>query len=102
MAKLDVKALEDQALVAKLEELRHSLVKGRFALAMNRLENTASLRVVRQDIARAEGELRRRELAAGLGKGSLKSSHRTKGIRGGASVEAAAGGFLAGMLDDKQ
>ena len=44
--------MDDAALVSELATQEHALVRARFALSMNRLDNTASVRVVRRDIAR--------------------------------------------------
>lgn len=90
--------MDDSALVRTLAEKQRELVQGRFALSMNRLENTASLRTVRRDIARINGELRRREISEGLPKDSLLAKHRVD-LRtlASASSESASGGLLADL-----
>lgn len=94
-------ALEDAALVKELAVQQRSLVQARFALSMNRLDNTATVRTIRRDIARIRTELRRRELAAGANKDSLVAQHRVdvKSL-GGGSESGSAGGLLA-SVDEK-
>lgn len=93
--------IADADLVRTLAEKQHALVTARFAHSMSRLENTSTLRVIRRDIARLKTELRKRELAAGLGRDALLAQHAVapEVARGGSSEEGASGGFLAGVVD---
>ncbi len=81
-------SLETAALVGQLGQLETDLTKGQFQLASRKLENTASLRKIRTDIARIKTELRRREIAEGLGKASLEASAKPVAISGGAAEAA--------------
>lgn len=91
--------MDDAALVSELATQEHALVRARFALSMNRLDNTASVRVVRRDIARIKTEIRRREVAQGLSKDSILRSHRAEPVAVGGDEGAAKGGFLKGVVD---
>lgn len=91
--------LEDAALVAHLEQAHRDLVRAQFALAASRLENTASLKGMRAAIARAETEIRRREIGASLPKNTLRAKFRGSFVPNDAAEEAAAGGFLADVVD---
>ncbi len=91
--------LEDKVLVQTLSEKETALVRARFSHAMGRLENTASLRVIRKDIARIRTEVRRRELAQGLAKDALVAQYRTRVTGAGAGESSSAGGFLKGLVD---
>jgi|JI6StandDraft_1071083.scaffolds.fasta_scaffold267187_2 ribosomal protein L29 len=91
--------MDDAAMVVGLVERQHKLVRARFARSMGRLENTASIGVVRREIAQIKTELRRRELASGLSKGELERRHGNVTV-GASSAEArASGGLLAGAVD---
>src|SRR5690606_5630722 len=93
-------SLDDAALVRTLAQRQHALVRARFAHSMNRLENTASLRAIRKDIARLRTEIRRRELAAGLPKdGLLRANPVDARTLESASAGKAEGGLLAGVVD---
>lgn len=98
MAGTDMSNLDDAGLVARLMDTRRDLVQTRFMHSMNRLENTASVRNVRRDIARIETELRRRELAQGLAKRALETLHGSAAAPV-AAEEAASGGFLQSVVD---
>ena len=101
MAAVDIKALSDEALVHRELQLERDLVRKNFAHATNQLEDTASVKKVRRDIARVRTEQRSRELASGLGKDALRNLHRTsfRPDVAGAAAEQAAGGFLSGIAD---
>jgi len=98
---IDVAGLDDATLVRSLFEQQRALVRSRFAHSMNRLENTASLGVVRRDIARIQTEIRRRELAAGLPKDELlrKNPVDVRSVEAGESKGKSEGGLLAGVVD---
>jgi ribosomal protein L29 len=93
-------ALEDAAVVSDLVQKQHGFVRARFALSMGRLEDTASIRVIRRDIARLKTEIRRREIDAGLRSGELERLH-AKGVKleQGGSEAVGTGGLLAGAVD---
>lgn len=90
--------LDDQALVQKLVEQEHALVRARFQLSLGQLENTSSLRGLRKEIARLRTELRQRELRGAMPKNSLLALRRNAEVSKGASA-AAGGGFLQGVVD---
>ena len=98
----EVKGLTDQQLAEKLSARERDLVTGRFQKAQNQLENTASLAIIRKDIARIKGEARTREQAQKLAKDSLLPK-QAKGATRAPVVAAAAnaekGGFLKGIVD---
>jgi large subunit ribosomal protein L29 len=95
--------MTDEQLVEKLRTRERELVAARFTHSMNQLENTASLRVIRKDIARLKSAARTRELAQGLQKGSLIATHRAPSETEAAAAQAAPaakrGGFLKGIVD---
>lgn len=93
--------LDDAALVASLSENQFALVRARFALSMDRLEDTSSIRVLRKGVARMKTEIRRREVASGLGRDELLRRHQVVPVAGGGAggAEEASGGFLAGVVD---
>lgn len=103
MSATEIKTLSDEQLVHGLLSRERDLVIARFAHSMNQLENTASLAVIRKDIARMKSEARARELAAKLGKGTLVSKHRSSFGQGKADEQAPQsaekGGFLKGIVD---
>ena len=98
----EVKGLTDQQLAEKLTARERDLVTGRFQRAQNQLENTASLVLIRKDIARIKGEARAREQSQKLAKDSLLAK-QVKGAAKPAAAPAAAnaekGGFLKGIVD---
>jgi ribosomal protein L29 len=57
-----LRALEDDALVAKLREAKEELFNLRFQAATGQLESHGRLRAVRKDIARIYTVMREREL----------------------------------------
>jgi len=63
----DVREMNDDVLVAKLAETKHELFNLRFQHATGQLENTSRLGELRRDVARINGELRSREIAAAEG-----------------------------------
>jgi len=99
----NLSTLSDDALVAKIRERERELVRTRFAHSMNQLENTASLRVIRKDIARLQTEARAREVAQSRPKGSLLQLTAKKEAAPEATTTPAAapekGGFLKGIVD---
>lgn len=95
---MSLNELEDQALVQKLVEQEHALVRARFRNSMGRLENTASMKGLRKDIARIRTELRQREVAKGLPKNALLNL-RSKITITKAESSSDQGGFLQGVVD---
>jgi len=100
MASNDLRSLEDEALVHFLLSNERELVARRFKHSQNQLENTASLRDVRRDIARARTELRAREIATGNGPNTLTRAHRgTFSSDAAAAEQSGKSGFLSGVVD---
>ncbi len=98
----EVKGLTDQQLAEKLSVRERDLVTGRFQKAQNQLENTASLALIRKDIARIKGEARTREQAQKLGKDSLLpklAKGAAKSSPAPVAANAEKGGFLKGIVD---
>lgn len=103
MAKTNMTDFSDEQLVHRVLEVERQLVQARFRHSANQLENTARLSVLRREIARLQTEARRREIAAGLAKGALVSTHSRSFQTGEERVEAPQpeqkGGFLSGIVD---
>lgn len=100
MAKLDLASLDDAGLIAKLAELDRKSVEAKFAHSMGQLENTAVLAELRKTVARIKSEIRRRELAQGLDKGSLESKYQGVGSEGAASASGSEeASFLQSVVD---
>lgn len=64
MKPADVRALSDEDLVRRLDELQQELFNLRFQLTTRQLENYMRLEAVRRDIARVRTIMRERELEA--------------------------------------
>ena len=96
-----LRALTDEQLVQQLADREHELVGLRFRHSMRQLENTASLRQLRGNIARLKTEVRVREVAAGRQKGSLTAAEikAMPAVAGSTAAPAARGGFLKGIVD---
>lgn len=62
----EIRQLSTEELTNKASELKNELFNLRFQLATGQLDNSASIRLVKKDIARVKTILREREL--GLGK----------------------------------
>ena len=60
----EVKEMTSEELVAKLAELKNEYFNLRFRLASGQLENPASIKTCKRDIARINTEIRARELKA--------------------------------------
>jgi large subunit ribosomal protein L29 len=92
--------MSDADLVGKVVELEREIVTARFAHSMGKLENTASLKVVRRAVARLQTEARRREIAAGSSKGSLLAgASAASGAGESANGASSSDGFLKGIVD---
>ncbi len=94
----------DEAVVHKVLTLERDLVAARFRHSLNQLENTASLRGLRREIARLRTEMRRREREQELPKDSLlhrfRGSFQGESAASGEPAEAGEkGGFLSGIVD---
>lgn len=101
--KSNLKELSDEVLVQRGFELERNLVATRFQHSLGQLENTATLRSIRKEIARIKGEARAREIDQGLAKDELWRKHRAAiNIESAAPSDAGAvekGGFLSGIVD---
>ena len=64
MKNKEVKEMTSEELVAKLAELKNEFFNLRFRLASGQLENPASIKTCKRDIARINTEIRARELKA--------------------------------------
>jgi large subunit ribosomal protein L29 len=64
MAKTDIADLDDDGLEVRLTETREELFNLRFRRATGQLENGASIREARRQVARILTEQRSREIAA--------------------------------------
>ncbi len=88
--------------LANLGELERKMVQARLQLAMGRLENTASARVLRKKYARTLTDVRAREMAAGGARGSIVPQVKISAV-GGSGVDLGAdqakGGFLKNVVD---
>jgi ribosomal protein L29 len=94
----DLQQLDDAALVRDLVTKQHALVRARFQKGAGKLDNTASIGVLRRGIARARTEIRRRERAQGLAKDSLLAAHPIDQRSLGGTTESTSGGsFLSGV-----
>ncbi len=60
----EVKELNDEVLLGRLNETKQELFNLRFQHATGQLENTARLGQLRRDVARIKSELRAREIVA--------------------------------------
>jgi large subunit ribosomal protein L29 len=93
------KDLSDVELAAKLSESERAFVAARFKHSMNQLENTASLGIMRRDIARIKTEIGRREVSTGSPRGSLVGAHKSAAKRPVEEQAPVKGGFLSGIVD---
>lgn len=96
----EINTLSDEALVhremAWQDELTSALLRHR----LGKLVNTASLRVVRRSVARAQTVMTNREREAGLSLGSLKEKYRSSYVRPQPAVGGGEGTeFLKSLLD---
>lgn len=91
--------LSDQDLVTKLAQTQRDLVAARFKHSTNQLENTATLRELRRDIAKIKTEASRRESAQGLAKNALFAKFKPESASSEDAPAAAGGGFLQGIVD---
>ena len=97
MAKNDTRS--DAEIAHGVLQSQHDLVAARMRLALNKLDNTGTLRVIRKGIAQGLTELRAREVAQGLTKGALLAAHRAT-FRKGAAAPSRSGTVLEGLVDN--
>lgn len=94
----DMTSLSDEAVVHLGLGWEHSLVQSLIRQRIGKLTTPSVLKGLRRDIARAKTELTRREVAAGLPKGSLWSKHASS-FKPQTSVGEAGSSFLQNLLD---
>ncbi|TVQ91746.1 MAG: 50S ribosomal protein L29 [Deltaproteobacteria bacterium] len=96
-----IKSMSDESLTHRLVEAERELVHRRFAHSQGALENTASLRELRKEIARIKTEAGRRESQQGLPRDAIFNKYRkTLGkSQPKAASEESKGGFLQGIVD---
>ena len=96
----DLSGMSDQELVHRGLDLERTLAAHSLRHRLNKLENNSLLGATRRDIARANTELRRRELANGLVQGALHDQHLGSWTPTNlAASSEAGGGFLKSVLD---
>ncbi len=78
MKPAELRAMTDEQLKQKLEELRNQWRDLRFAAALGQLKDTAAIRKVRKDIARILTILTERERARLAEQGMLPPPQRTR------------------------
>jgi ribosomal protein L29 len=97
----DLSALSDAELVHRSLDLERTLAGHQLRHRIGKLENNSVLGATRRDIARANTEIRRRELASQGVNGSLRSAHLGSWKPAAATqASEAGGGFLKSMLDE--
>ncbi len=69
----ELRELPDEELVSRIESAKEELFNLRFQLATGQLDNTARLKELKRDVARAATLLRERELDA-LGAGNERNA----------------------------
>jgi large subunit ribosomal protein L29 len=73
----EVRALTDQGLIERRNEMKEEAMRMRFALATNQQTNSAQMRSLKRDIARINTIMREREIAEAfqqaLGTGVISS-----------------------------
>jgi len=99
MSDVSYREMGDEDLVHLVLNSERTLVRSRFKHSQGQLENTASLGDLRKNIARANTELRARELANGLAKGALVAKHRGSFVPAAVEAPAASGDFLSDVID---
>ena len=100
MSAVDLKGLDDKALVHRELQLERELMDARFRSKTGQLEDTSKLAKLRKGIARTRTAQRERELEQSLSPNALRDAHRssfTPGEIGG--EDGGAGGFLKGIVD---
>lgn len=94
----DLLSLTDEALVHEELTLERRLVLAAMAASVGKVSDTSALKLLRRGIARCRTEQRRREIAAGLLKDSLRGRHRATfvAVRGDVAESAP---FLADVAN---
>ncbi len=103
MSTVNLSELSDEQLVHSEMNAQRELAAHQLRHATGKLENNSLLGKTRRAIARAQGEIRRREIAAKLVNGALRTKHlgSYKPAALGSAPEAG-GSFLKNMLDSEQ
>ncbi len=94
--------MSDEALVHHELGLERELLDVRFRHKTGQLDDSSRMKVLRRGIARSRTIQRRRELAGGLTKNSLRDTHRSSfkpGTATGGAEAAGSKGFLRGFVD---
>ena len=99
MAANDLRKLSDKELVHHELQTERELAVVTLKLRGSTLENTARVRQLRREVARARTIQRQRELEQGLPKDHLLHVHRQDFKAGAAGGEEAEAGFLSGVSE---
>lgn len=95
MKAADIRTMDDAALAGWIASTRFALFEATFKHADGKLVNHAMLGQLRKSIARGITEASKREVAAGLPKGSLSN----RPAKRGAEVVADSGAFLSEVAE---
>ncbi len=96
---LDMKSMSDEQLVHRGLQFERELMKARFSLHTQQLEDTSSLKKLRRNIARVQTQLRERERAGGLRKNALRDRYAGSFSPAEAAHREKSAGMLAGIVD---
>lgn len=99
MGAKDLRELSDKALVHHELATERELARLSLKLRASTLENTAKVRELRREVARARTIQREREKAQGFAKDHLLHMHRQDFKPGAAAEAGSTGGFLAGVSE---
>ncbi len=103
MSTPNLAGLSDEQLVHSELNSQRELAGHQLRHAMSKLENNSLLGKTRRAIARAQGEIRRREIAASLVNGALRAKHLGSYTPAALGAAPEAGGsFLKNMLDSEK
>ncbi len=93
--------LSDEQLVHRELQLEQELIHTSFRKKTGQLDDASRMAKIRKDIARARTAQRDRERAQSLGVNALRDQYRSSFKPGQVSTDgdAAAGGFLKGIVD---
>jgi large subunit ribosomal protein L29 len=95
--------MTDEQLVHKELALERQLLTARFQHATNQLEDSSQLLKLRREIARVRTAERGREIEQGIRKNGLRDAYRSSfdasQVVESTTEDAAAGGFLKGIVD---
>lgn len=90
MKRVELQPLSHDDLIVRRSELMRKLMVAQFQLKTGQLENTASLKQMRRDLARLNTELRGREIAEGVARGSMLHRHVASGAAASEAKEVVA------------